>query len=73
MKKKFCPWASLMEEIRDFRVFKRDSFYVAAFDQRFKSNGIDNIRLVRIYLTKKKEEFKIAREKWHNTSWYVGV
>ena len=54
-------------EIRDFRVFKRDSFYVAAFDQRFKSNVIDNIRLVRLYLTKKKDEFKIAREKWLNS------
>ncbi len=54
-------------EIRNFRVFKRDSFYVAAFDQRLKSNVNDNIRLVRLYLTKNKDEFKIAREKWLNS------
>jgi parvulin-like peptidyl-prolyl isomerase len=54
-------------EIRDFRVFRRDSFYVAAFDQRIKSNVIDNIRMVRLYLTKKKGEFKIASEKWLNS------
>ena len=54
-------------QIRDFRVFKRDSFYVAAFDQRLKSNVNDKIRLVRLYLTKNKDEFKIAREKWLNS------
>tara|TARA_B100000315_G_scaffold33171_1_gene27844 strand:+ start:12774 stop:14354 length:1581 start_codon:yes stop_codon:yes gene_type:complete len=54
-------------EIRDFRVFKRDNFYVAAFDQRLKSDVNDNIRLVRLYLTKNKDEFKIAREKWLNS------
>ncbi len=51
-------------EIRNFRVFKRDSFYVAAFDQRLKSNVNDKIRLVRLYLTKNNHEFKIAGEKW---------
>ena len=54
-------------EIRDFRVFKRNNFFIAAFDQRLKSNVDDQIRLVRLYLTKDKNEFKIAQEKWLNS------
>lgn len=54
-------------EIRSFRIFKRNNFYVAAFDQRLKSNVNDQIRIVRLYLTKNKNGFEIAREKWLNS------
>lgn len=54
-------------EIRAFRVFKRDKYYIATFDQRVKSNIDDQIRLVMLYLKKNKNGFKIFQEKWLNS------
>ena len=54
-------------EIRGFQVYKKKDLYVAAFDQRFKSNIDDQIRLVRLYLAKDKDKFKIVQEKWLNS------
>lgn len=54
-------------EIRAFRVFKIDNDYIATFDQRVKSNINDQIRLVRLYLKKSRNGFKISQEKWLNS------
>ncbi len=66
--KEYDKYKFISIEIRNLRVFKRNNFYIAAFDQRVKSNIDDQIRMVRLYLKKHKKGFKIAQEKWLHSS-----
>ena len=66
--KEYDKYKFIIIEIRNFRVFQKNNFYIAAFDQRIKSNIDDQIRMVRLYLAKHKKGFKIAQEKWLHSS-----